>query len=205
MTDPAVIDNTPSVLIALRAATAESHKTVERLTPFFRPDFGRDGYLKWLHLMHGFYGVAEQAIACSDFGLATGWSYTSRRDLIERDLEMLSAPKAQPQSDRGEVLKPLQQLHQTAEIAGMLYVIEGSALGGNVLQKMLHRKAKVTPQLGASFFAPHGDDPNARWRDFVQLLSKLGTTPDMERDIVDGAVVTFNALQDWIIQSERTS
>ena len=205
MVDLDLKEQAPPVLIALRTATGESHKAVERLTPFFGPDFDRNGYLKWLNLMHGFYGVAERAIGSSDFGLVTGWTYVSRRALIERDLEMLSVPKAEPRSDIAGALKPLQQLNQTAEIAGMLYVIEGSALGGNVLQKMLHRKAKVTPQLGASFFAPHGDDPNARWRDYVQLLSKLGTTPDMERDIVDGAVVTFNALQDWIIQSERTS
>ena len=203
MVDLTVMGPIPPVLVSLRTATGETHKAVERLTPFFRPDFDRDGYLKWLHLMQGFYGVAEQAIKSSDFGLATGWSYVSRRTLIERDLALLSAPMAVPQLDRAGVLKPLQKLHETAEIAGMLYVIEGSALGGNVLQKMLQRKAKVTPQHGAAFFAPHGADPNARWRDYVQLLSHLSTTTDVERTIVYGAVITFNALQNWIVQSER--
>lgn len=82
----------------------------------------------------------------------------------------------------------------------MLYVFEGSALGGNVLQKMLSRKAMITPKLGTSFFEPHGDDPNARWRYYVRLLLHLSTTANVEKAIVNGAVATFNALQNWIVE-----
>lgn len=68
-----------------------------------------------------------------------------------------------------------------------MYVIEASALGGNVLQKMLSREAMIVPKLGAIFFGPHGDDPNARWRDYVRLLVHLSTTANVEKAIVDGA------------------
>lgn len=203
MVDLTVMGPIPPVLVSLRTATGEIHKAVERLTPFFRPDFDRDGYLKWLHLMHGFYGVAEHAIKSSRFDTDTDWAYVSRRALIEQDLATLSATMPEAQLDSTGVLSALQKLRETPEIAGMLYVIEGSALGGNVLQKMLSRKAMVTPKLGASFFAPHGDEPNARWRDYVRLLAHLSTTANVEKAIVDSAVTTFNALQNWIVEGER--
>ena len=60
---------------------------------------------------------------------------------------------------------------------------------------MLSRKAMITPKLGASFFEPHGDDPNARRRDYVRLLVNLSTTANVEKAIVDGRVTTLNALQ----------
>jgi heme oxygenase len=58
----------------------------------------------------------------------------------------------------------------------------------------------TTPKLGTSFIEPHRDDPNAWWRDYARLLVPLSTTANVEKTIVDGAVTTFNALQNWIIE-----
>ena len=85
MVDLTVMGPIPPVLVSLRTATGEIHRAVERLTPFFRPDFDRDGYLKWLHLMQGFYGVAEQ-----------GWF-----DTFYIDKDLIVSPNASGQIFKG--------------------------------------------------------------------------------------------------------
>lgn len=188
----------PPVLVALREATRDSHKSVERLTPFFRPDFDQPAYLRWLDLMYGFYRHIDAAVDHSAFCAATGWQYEPRCGLIERDISLLANRSPHAPSDPGSVLAGLRGLTQVSEIAGLLYVVEGSALGGEILLKVLGRSAGVSAASGASFFAPHGSHPQLRWADYVQLLGHLGSTPEFEQDAVRGAVTTFTVLQSWI-------
>ena len=188
----------PAVLTALRDATHDSHKAVERLTPFFRPDFDRAAYLRWLELMCGFYRRVDGAVAASGFVTHTGWAYRARCALIEDDMRLLAARMPIDPPDPQEVLAPLAGLSQIAGVAGMLYVVEGSALGGKVLLNVLARNAAVTADAGASFFAPHGDQPQRCWANYVALLERLCGSAAWERSAVDGAETTFNTLQAWI-------
>ena len=191
-------EQVPAVLAALRQCTQVSHKAVERLTPFFKPDFDRLAYVRWLDLMHGFYRRVDGAVERSSFSVDTGWRYQARCNLISRDLATLAVrPPQEPQASTG-LLADLRGVSQTGEIAGMLYVVEGSALGGKVLLKVLERSAGVTSASGASFFSPHGETPEIPWAEYVQLMASLSTNLEIEQDIVRGAVTTFTALENWI-------
>lgn len=193
----------PAVLLAVREATHHSHKALERLTPFFRPEFDRPAYLRWLDLMHSFYRRIDAAIAKSAFSDSTGWCYAPRSGLLAGDIAALENRSPNETSDSDGILASLSGLTQVGEIAGMLYVVEGSALGGQVLMKVLQRSAGVTPELGASFFLPHGESPQLRWAEYVQLLACLPTTSASEQETVQGAVTTFNALHDWVERKWR--
>jgi heme oxygenase len=192
----------PSVLQALRQATQQSHKAVERLTPFFAPDFDQSAYLDWLELMHGFYSCIDAVVDQAGFAAATGWHYIPRRRLIELDIEALTQQKPTILPDKNNLLHALSELRNTAEVAGMLYVVEGSALGGEVLMKVFSRKLGLSAANGASFFAPHGNDPRSMWGNYVQLLGRLTTSANVETDVVRGAVTCFSTLQTWILQKD---
>ena len=196
-------EDVPQVLMALRQATRQSHTAVERLTPFFSPDFDRHAYLRWLDLMHAFYRNVDKAVESASFASLTGWRYKARCKMIVADLAVLASRPPEEPADTGGILSRLADLRQTSEIAGMLYVVEGSALGGKVLLRVLDRSAGVTAEAGASFFAPHGHDPSACWAEYVKLLSKLAVIPKREQQVVDGAETTFSVLQDWIRQAWR--
>lgn len=193
----------PPVLVALRRATQASHKSVERLTPFFRPDFDRPAYLRWLDLMHGFYQRIDGIVESSNFSCATGWQYQARCELIVSDIALLADRAPLPLPEPSSVLSGVQTLTRLGEIAGMLYVVEGSALGGQILLKVLERKAGVTATQGAAFFVPHGDPPQPRWAEYVRLLAHLSATPGFEPDAVHGAATTFTVLQDLIEHAWR--
>ncbi len=193
----------PQILTALRQATGQTHKEVEKLTPFFRADFNRPLFLKWLDLMHGFYRQIDRTVGQSSFSSTCGWHYAARCPLIERDLAALAGRAPEDSADPSRILAKLQSLGNTGEIAGMLYVVEGSTLGGNVLLGVLGKRAGVTAASGASFFAPHGENPQPCWAEYVQLLSRLSSEPGTEHDVVHGAKTTFTTLQEWIKETWR--
>ncbi len=74
----------------------------------------------------------------------------------------------------------------------MRYVLEGSALGGQVIL------AAVQPRLGAdiegatSFFAGFGRHGMARWRAFTAALDAYGAAhPTAQDAVVEGAALAF--------------
>jgi heme oxygenase len=203
MTTTAANAQASPILTALRAATHDSHKAVERLTPFFRADFDRTAYLRWLDAMHGFYRVLDAAVAASGFVTHTGWQYLERSALIGRDLAALAERAPAAPLDPHGVLAPLAGMRSIGEVGGMLYVVEGSALGGKVLLKVLERGAAVTADAGAGFFAPHGEQPHLRWSEYVALLERLALSATFQQDAVAGAEATFNALLNWVTEVWR--
>ena len=59
----------------------------------------------------------------------------------------------------------------TAEFAGCLYVLEGAALGGQVLARSLASRWQRTPRTGTAFFS--GDGPAATKRRWALVLDWL--------------------------------
>jgi heme oxygenase len=193
-------ESAPQILTALREATGQTHKAVEKLTPFFRAGFNRTSYLRWLDLMNGFYRVVDCTVDSSSFITECSWHYAARRELIAQDIACLANRAPEDPADTTGILGPLQTIRTSGEVAGMLYVVEGSSLGGQVLLGVLSKSAGVTASAGASFFAPNGDNPLPRWAEYVQLLKNLSSIPGNEPDVVHGARTTFTVLHDWILE-----
>lgn len=57
-----------------------------------------------------------------------------------------------------------------AEALGMLYVLEGSTLGGRIILRMLASRGVHDPSL--AFLDPYGAQTGARWRGFLAVLAR---------------------------------
>ncbi|TXD71199.1 biliverdin-producing heme oxygenase, partial [Mitsuaria sp. TWR114] len=78
---------------------------------------------------------------------------------------------------------------------GSLYVLEGSALGGQVLTPMLLARHGLTPERGAAYFHGFGERTGAMWREFRQLADAQAGANETDRDAAcHAAVQTFQAL-----------
>jgi len=66
-----------------------------------------------------------------------------------------------------------------AEALGMLYVLEGSTLGGRMILRTLAARGVADPDLG--FLDPYGTQTGARWHSFLSVLSR--ETDDDEQRI----------------------
>ena len=80
--------------------------------------------------------------------------------------------------------------HGVAHRWGMLYVIEGSQLGGRLIARALRARQ---PQLdGALTYFELGEDDPAAWRRFQQRLDAALDDDERRGDAVDGARAMFS-------------
>jgi heme oxygenase len=166
----------------LRAATQDHHQRLEEqvdiLGRIATPEGRRD-------LVEGFSGLHADAEAALAPWLADlpGLDFQARRRSahLARDLAVVggAAPTARPIAVRG-----------VAEALGLMYVLEGSTLGGRVIRKQV--AARGGDMAGLSFLDPYGERVGERWRSF---LSVLGDEPDTDA-LVAGALAGFRHAED---------
>jgi heme oxygenase len=77
-----------------------------------------------------------------------------------------------------------------ADALGMLYVIEGSTLGGRFILRELEARGVTAPEL--SFLAPGHRGTGPRWRVLLEIIEREGSRDVASRDdMVRGAVRGF--------------
>lgn len=184
-----------SLPVLLRAATAAAHARIEAnpvLSRLLADDLSRDEYAAILARLHGHHAPAEAAIAAwaATAALPAGLHLDRRLDRTGRLAADLAALGVSPHVlPRAVVPRP----GNDAEAWGLLYVLEGSVLGGQVIARQLQRRLAIGPASGAGFFAPPG--AGARWRSFRALLeaSALPAT-----DVAGAANAAFARLDEWM-------
>jgi heme oxygenase len=76
------------------------------------------------------------------------------------------------------------------EALGLLYVLEGSALGGRVILRALAARGAIDPVLG--FLDPYGSETGRLWRGFLSVLDReTGDDEARITDAVQGSVRGF--------------
>ena len=117
----------------------------------------------------------------------------SHLPFMERELLALDV-QADVESVEARDAVPL-QWHGVEEVFGSMYVVEGSALGGQVLARGAARRLGLGPEHGAAYFHGWGDATGAMWRDFRLCLDRaVGSAEPMQARACAGAVATFDAL-----------
>jgi len=169
----------------LREATAQQHLAVEQLPTMrvlMRDSLSMHDYVQVLRRHHAALAGWEQRE--SAWLQASGdahWRYQPRSPLLEQDLAALRATPPPPAA--------APPVHAHGSRWGMLYVVEGSRLGGRVIARQLRQTlADAAPAL--SYFELGHADP-ASWRHFQQRLEQALPTPALQQAAVDGARAMF--------------
>jgi heme oxygenase len=87
---------------------------------------------------------------------------------------------------------------------GVLYVLEGSTLGGQVILRALRAALNISPMAGGQFFASHDKATGAMWRSYLDTLEDVGAAPDAADAIESAALATFAAFDRWFDEGHRT-
>jgi len=194
-----------SVLARLKQGTTQLHADLEALPAMRRlvaPDLRRDEYRD---LLLGFYRstficeeyLLQQAPLWQTLGL--DWSRRLVKSAwLEADLRHL-IPGFDPLKagvPRGR--RPYQGLG-LASATGCLYVLEGSTLGGRVIQGLL-RRAQEQPAAGASrFFEGYGAATGERWATLgCQLEVILGPDAEAQDHAITAATETYLFLKAFL-------
>ncbi|KTF40130.1 biliverdin-producing heme oxygenase [Xanthomonas translucens] len=169
----------------LREATAQQHLTVEQLPAMralLRDSLSVPDYVQVLRRHHAVLAGWEQRE--SAWLHASGdadWRYQPRSPLLEQDLAALRATPPLP--------APAPAAADAGNRWGMLYVVEGSRLGGRLIARRLRQTLAAAAPALAYFELGHADP--ACWRRFQQRLEQALPTPQSRQAAVDGARAMF--------------
>jgi heme oxygenase (biliverdin-IX-beta and delta-forming) len=181
-----------ALLTHLRAVTRPAHQALEGRLGVLDKHLGRDAYTSVLARFYGFWRGWQPQVTMlvQDEGLL---GPRRRLHLLEADLGALGLSgrmlEALPQC-------PLPALRDALEGLGSLYVMEGSTLGGRLIQQNIKRCLGNDGRASCSYFNGYGKKTGSMWLSFLARLDE--TPPENVERVGRGAVATFERLGWWL-------
>ena len=191
----------PSLLEALRTGTASLHVALEKRLPFFCVRLDADWYRRLLEAYYGFYAPMESTLYNSGL-IPDGFDCVLRAKTptLVCDLHALGL------DDIGINALPrcthLPDLDTAAACLGVLYVLEGATLGGQVLRREMALRLDVGADNGGAFLNVYGAETGRRWKDFLDYLGRLPLDALAKQHAVNAARSTFSGFEQWLDSQE---
>ena len=184
----------------LRHETRQHHRATEAI-PFsgaiLAETLSRDAYAGQLAAYLPVHRALEAAIAGGRHPALTAvWSDDMGRiPLLEADLDEIGPPSvstAAARAEGGEMAAWITALAARDPIAvlGVLYVLEGSTLGGALLRRHLADAFALT-DAGLRYYSPYGRHPKPHWVAFGERMNAAVTDPADADGVVAAARETF--------------
>ncbi|PXY46718.1 biliverdin-producing heme oxygenase [Flavobacterium hydrophilum] len=175
----------------LKNQTSDSHRKLESLTisaSILSPDMKILDYIHYLSLMYDVHKNTESVIFPLLSEIITDLDKRRKSHLIEEDLDFLQYNK----TDSNNVFS-------TKEITipfalGILYVIEGSSLGGRFILKNVSKIPGLDNGHGTLYFQGYGDTTGTFWKNFLGFLSEYEENHNCGNAIIEGAIYAFNSI-----------
>lgn len=184
---------TTSALQDLRDATATHHMSVEKCMPLFNPGFSLKEYSALLGKFYGFHKPLEDKLAPWSAGIPElQWDLRQRTAALSQDLRALGLEDLTSLA----LSSQLPACHSVPQALGVLYVLEGSTLGGQVITK--HLKEKGFPAEGLAYFGGYGEKTGVMWKQFQKVLNALVESPADRQAAITAAQDTFTCLEKWL-------
>lgn len=178
------------LLHALREGTRACHKGLEQRLPFFSEGFDLPAYRRLVEAYHGFHAPLDAALA--------GYQGAERckAPALVQDLRALNL--ARHDIDALPLCPTLPRIDSEACALGVMYVLEGSTLGGQVLKRAMAERLGIDADSGAAFLDVYGPETGANWRAFLQRLAEASVSTQAQS--VDAAITTFECFEQWLDQ-----
>ena len=192
-----------SVLQQLRTATAIPHTRLEARLPLTRPELDHGTYTRIIQAYYGFHAPLQRLID----GLPGFASDPERQKLpaLIKDLRALGL--SGEDIDQLPLCTDLPSIASQAQLLGVMYVMEGATLGGQVLRRIVADRLGIDADSGGEFLDVYGRDTGRLWKGFLSRLagfdhpdthsqdtSSLGT----HSQVVDAACATFACFEQWL-------
>lgn len=190
------LNASPTRMHALREATRLGHARVEAVLPLLEAGMTMERYARVLEAFFGYYAPLEPLLArtAGADGQAVAIDRREKLPLLIADLTVLGKTSADL-----EALPRCTELPRVAHAShalGVLYVLEGATLGGQIICRHLSKQLRIDAQSGAAFFSGYGERTRAMWADFSQHVDRSSSleTPAL----LGAAVETFDTLETWL-------
>ena len=166
-------DTCPVARAELRQATHVHHNQLNRhpmLAGLTHADYAISDYQKLLCAYSGLYQGLEQHIMNFLCTHETQFDYRPRLKSawLSQDLAYFQIAPATP--NRAIAYPNIKEL---GDLVGILYVLEGSTLGGQLISKHLAKNLDLTSKTGGRFFAGYAENTATFWTDFLLFAAQL--------------------------------
>ncbi|PZX61290.1 heme oxygenase [Algoriphagus ratkowskyi] len=190
----------PSFLLQLKASTSKPHQELENLpisAALLSDDVSRENYILYLDLMYDAIREVEKTLFPVLKNEISDLDQRRKLPLLEKDFKNLGYTK----DNVCPVFKALENEISIGFAMGMMYVIEGSSLGGRYIYKHIHKTLGYDLQTGASYFAGYSDQTGILWKQFMTAITNFEVQSQSGKDIIAGANYTFTAIKDHFINN----
>jgi len=190
----------------LREETRAQHERLEH-TPFFTAleagTLDLASYVGWLRALHALHETVEGELARSDHPVVRAvWQAAQQRTpWLERDLAHFEA-QTLPELPRAqlEAILASQELRHRAvahpvTLLGALYVLEGSALGGQVLRQRVTKSLSLHDGAGLTYLTGRGAETTAHFKAFAERMNGAITEPELMAEVVATSADLFTRLE----------
>jgi len=151
-----------------------------------------------LQRLWGFHAAVEGLWCTIDWSAALDDIEQRRRaHLLEADLAALGSTHAGLARCPG-----VPSCDDLATAFGVLYVTEGSTLGGRHLLNVVERTLGVTRDSGASYFASYGERIDEMWRRFGVAADTWCNDEEQCARAAEGARAAFASIEEWLCGEE---
>lgn len=177
----------------LRNATAQSHADLESLpisVSIMKPKVTPEEYVLYLSMMHDVVCDAEKNIFPSLSLVIIDLDSREKAKFIKDDLAALGA-------ENHALTLPLSTSLPNNSVAfklGIMYVVEGSSLGGRVILKNISDSLGYDADYGARYFAGYGSETGSHWKKFLTMLMGYEDVHKCGAEVIAGADYAFNAI-----------
>lgn len=185
----------------LRQRTQAAHLALNRhplLAGLVQPGYPLESYrlllAAWFHFHRALEASIEAFVADTPV-----FDYAMRRKLpwLVADLRALDVA---PDTPRFSPSRPPRRIEidSVAQLAGVLYTLEGSTLGGQVIARHIAVTLGLNAQRGARFFNGYEDRTEERWNQFVTFLETACADATTRQQAGIAATATFAALRELL-------
>ncbi|WP_031530703.1 biliverdin-producing heme oxygenase [Dyadobacter crusticola] len=181
----------------LRRETAESHQILENnqlSKTLLDPAVTLSDYQAYLSKIYGITLACELQIFPILNNVLPDKNNRYKSALIVKDLSRTGMSDDQIRD------LPIHQFDCSgiSEAMGVMYVMEGSTLGGKIIYKHVHDKLGLDPESGAAYFWGYGDQTGTMWKAFVSVLAQYATRNNDSATIIESAKKTFTVINSWL-------
>lgn len=187
----------------LKEHSRKDHDSIESKVDLVKLATNPNHYLKLLQAFLGFYTNIEKSFLTFEeefSALNINIAGRLKKNLLINDIKHFGV--SDEEIKNLPVSNEVPEIKNIHEAMGVLYVLEGSTMGGQIIFKQLLKAEIITPNSeGGNFFKPYGAATMPMWMSFKESLNRLST--DKNDLVLEKARETFNTMETWLIKSVR--
>lgn len=192
----------PRILAELKSQTRPQHDSVEQNRfgkAMMDGTLSKQDYLLFLQKFYGFHVPLEQEL--ERFSWETlGITFEERRkvSLLTNDLKALGMTGAEIAAL--PLAGALPAMNSLEDAIGVMYVMEGSTLGGQIQSRQVQKMFGFDAENGAAYFSSYGANVGVMWKACCEAIVKVADDNLAKEDvIIASAQRTFAALEEWLV------